>query len=156
MTSAFNTDNSMPYNHDLFESLIVKKRIKIRTNLRAVNLITRSATIVHRIKPFSHNILSVPSCHATRGKHKGWDPARLPEPRQEEPRRRGRVQTTELPVLGSNPTYASPPLLSRLRQPGSIPTLVLPPDDIVARHRKGIAAERFIIFLLFHRSVIEG
>ncbi|GAA55581.1 glycogen phosphorylase muscle form [Clonorchis sinensis] len=29
MTSVFNTDASMPYNHDLFESLIVKKRIKL-------------------------------------------------------------------------------------------------------------------------------
>ncbi|KER28732.1 hypothetical protein T265_04519 [Opisthorchis viverrini] len=28
MTSVFNTDASLPYNHDLFESLIVKKRIK--------------------------------------------------------------------------------------------------------------------------------
>ncbi|KAG5454274.1 hypothetical protein CSKR_106538, partial [Clonorchis sinensis] len=29
MTSVFNTDASLPYNHDLFESLIVKKRIKM-------------------------------------------------------------------------------------------------------------------------------
>ncbi|GAA52639.1 host cell factor [Clonorchis sinensis] len=29
MTSVFNTDASLPYNHDLFESLIVKKRIKV-------------------------------------------------------------------------------------------------------------------------------
>ncbi|KER20981.1 hypothetical protein T265_10592 [Opisthorchis viverrini] len=28
MTSVLNTDASLPYNHDLFESLIVKKRIK--------------------------------------------------------------------------------------------------------------------------------
>ncbi|GAA56208.1 hypothetical protein CLF_110289 [Clonorchis sinensis] len=28
MTSVFNTDASLPYSHDLFESLIVKKRIK--------------------------------------------------------------------------------------------------------------------------------
>ncbi|KER23176.1 hypothetical protein T265_08872 [Opisthorchis viverrini] len=28
MTSVFNTDASLPYNHDLFESLIVKKRVK--------------------------------------------------------------------------------------------------------------------------------
>ncbi|KER22527.1 hypothetical protein T265_09419 [Opisthorchis viverrini] len=27
-TSVFNTDASLPYNHDLFESLIVKKRVK--------------------------------------------------------------------------------------------------------------------------------
>ncbi|KER24403.1 hypothetical protein T265_07917 [Opisthorchis viverrini] len=29
MTSVFNTDSSLPYNHDLFESLIVKKRVKV-------------------------------------------------------------------------------------------------------------------------------
>ncbi|KAG5445008.1 hypothetical protein CSKR_105021 [Clonorchis sinensis] len=29
MTSGFKTDASLPYNHDLFESLIVKKRIKV-------------------------------------------------------------------------------------------------------------------------------
>ncbi|KER18911.1 hypothetical protein T265_15756, partial [Opisthorchis viverrini] len=29
MTSVFNTDASLPYNHDLFESLIVKKRVKV-------------------------------------------------------------------------------------------------------------------------------
>ncbi|KAG5440999.1 hypothetical protein CSKR_114099 [Clonorchis sinensis] len=29
MTSVLNTDASLPYNHDLFESLIVKKRIKL-------------------------------------------------------------------------------------------------------------------------------
>ncbi|KER32510.1 hypothetical protein T265_01388 [Opisthorchis viverrini] len=31
MTSVFNTDASLPYNHDLFESLIAKKRMKIFT-----------------------------------------------------------------------------------------------------------------------------
>ncbi|KAG5442070.1 hypothetical protein CSKR_102838 [Clonorchis sinensis] len=34
MTSVINTDASLPYNHDLFESLIVKKRIKIDEALR--------------------------------------------------------------------------------------------------------------------------
>ncbi|KER24116.1 hypothetical protein T265_08157 [Opisthorchis viverrini] len=29
MTSVFNTDASLPYNHDLFESFIVKKRVKV-------------------------------------------------------------------------------------------------------------------------------
>ncbi|KER31668.1 hypothetical protein T265_02174 [Opisthorchis viverrini] len=29
MISVFNTDASLPYKHDLFESLIVKKRIKV-------------------------------------------------------------------------------------------------------------------------------
>ncbi|KAG5441531.1 hypothetical protein CSKR_109757 [Clonorchis sinensis] len=29
MTSVFNTDASLSYNHDLFESLVVKKRVKV-------------------------------------------------------------------------------------------------------------------------------
>ncbi|KAG5441173.1 hypothetical protein CSKR_202102 [Clonorchis sinensis] len=44
-------------------------------------------------KSFSCSTLSVPSCHATRRKHEGWDTARLPKPRQEESRGRGRVRT---------------------------------------------------------------
>ncbi|KER23838.1 hypothetical protein T265_08381 [Opisthorchis viverrini] len=28
-TSVFNTDASLPYNHDLFESLIVKKKVEV-------------------------------------------------------------------------------------------------------------------------------
>ncbi|KER24640.1 hypothetical protein T265_07738 [Opisthorchis viverrini] len=35
MTSVFNTDASLPYNHDLFESLIVKKRVKVDGGLSA-------------------------------------------------------------------------------------------------------------------------
>ncbi|GAA53329.1 hypothetical protein CLF_110013 [Clonorchis sinensis] len=45
MTSVFNTDASLPYNHDSFESLIVKKRIKAamhghvkRINVRQQNM----------------------------------------------------------------------------------------------------------------------
>ncbi|KER24376.1 hypothetical protein T265_07935 [Opisthorchis viverrini] len=49
-------------------------------------------------KSFSCSTLSVPSCHATRGKHEGWDTARLPKPRQGESRGRGQVRTTDLPV----------------------------------------------------------
>ncbi|KER20609.1 hypothetical protein T265_10887 [Opisthorchis viverrini] len=33
-------------------------------------------------QPFSCSTLPVPSCHATRRKHEGWDTARLPKPRQ--------------------------------------------------------------------------
>ncbi|KER20280.1 hypothetical protein T265_11141 [Opisthorchis viverrini] len=40
----------------------------------------------------------MPSYHANRRKHEGWDTARLPVPRQENLRRRGRVRTTDLPV----------------------------------------------------------
>ncbi|KAG5443950.1 hypothetical protein CSKR_113806 [Clonorchis sinensis] len=43
--------------------------------------------------------LPVPSCHATRGKHEGWDTARLPKPRQGKSRCRGRVRTTNLPAI---------------------------------------------------------
>ncbi|KER26706.1 hypothetical protein T265_06072 [Opisthorchis viverrini] len=41
--------------------------------------------------------LPVPSCHATRRKHEGWDTAGLPKPRQGKSRDRGRVRTTDLP-----------------------------------------------------------
>ncbi|KAG5441456.1 hypothetical protein CSKR_107638 [Clonorchis sinensis] len=44
----------------------------------------------------SCNTLSVPSRHATRRKHEGWDTTRLPKPRQKS-RRRGWVRTTDLP-----------------------------------------------------------
>ncbi|GAA52172.1 hypothetical protein CLF_107455 [Clonorchis sinensis] len=41
------------------------------------------------VKLFSCSTLSMPSCHATRRKHEGWDTARLPKPRQG--KSRGRV-----------------------------------------------------------------
>ncbi|KER31335.1 hypothetical protein T265_02389 [Opisthorchis viverrini] len=47
-------------------------------------------------------------------------------------------------VRGSNPTSGTRLPLSRLGQTGSIPALVLPPDGMAARHRKGVTAERFI------------
>ncbi|KAG5453780.1 hypothetical protein CSKR_113836 [Clonorchis sinensis] len=50
------------------------------------------------IKLFCCNTLSVPIYHATRGRHEGWDTARLPKPRQGKSRGRGRVQATNLPV----------------------------------------------------------
>ncbi|KER29684.1 hypothetical protein T265_13328 [Opisthorchis viverrini] len=40
----------------------------------------------------------VPSCHATRRKHEGWETARLPKPRQGKSRVGGRIRTTDLPV----------------------------------------------------------
>ncbi|KAG5452617.1 hypothetical protein CSKR_100442, partial [Clonorchis sinensis] len=49
---------------------------------------------------------------------------------------------TDRKVRGSYPTSASPLLLSRLGQPGSIRALVLPLGGMVARHRKGVTAER--------------
>ncbi|KAG5454408.1 hypothetical protein CSKR_107205 [Clonorchis sinensis] len=45
--------------------------------------------------------LPVPNCHATRRKHEGWNTARLPKPRQSKSRCRGRVRTTDLPLLST-------------------------------------------------------
>ncbi|KER27277.1 hypothetical protein T265_05678 [Opisthorchis viverrini] len=42
--------------------------------------------------------LLVPSCHATRRKHEGWDTARLLTRRQRKSRGGGRIRTTDLPV----------------------------------------------------------
>ncbi|KAG5453887.1 hypothetical protein CSKR_108586 [Clonorchis sinensis] len=58
---------------------------------------------------FSCNTLSVPSYHATRWKHEGWDTARLFKPRQGKSRGRGRVRTTDpshqnCSLLGHKPT----------------------------------------------------
>ncbi|GAA47879.1 exosome complex exonuclease RRP6, partial [Clonorchis sinensis] len=59
-----------------------------------------SSTILELTAPlkklFSCNTLSVPSCDATRGKHEGWDTARLPKPRQGKSRGRGQVRTTDV------------------------------------------------------------
>ncbi|KAG5455039.1 Protein disulfide-isomerase tmx3 [Clonorchis sinensis] len=49
---------------------------------------------------------------------------------------------TDRKVCGSSPTSASRLPLSRLGQPGNIPTLVLPSGGMAARHRKGVTAER--------------
>ncbi|GAA57870.1 hypothetical protein CLF_113295, partial [Clonorchis sinensis] len=150
MTLVFNTDTSLPYNHDLFESLIVKKRIKVYQGAtpRKKHLIADTYPVLHSphhqsvhfpipfsiLKPigihrpccsaYSNrspskpvslllrfrlsirkrlfckrcNTLSVSNCHATGGKHEGWDTARLPQPRQGKSRSRGRIRTTNLPV----------------------------------------------------------
>ncbi|KER33487.1 hypothetical protein T265_00602 [Opisthorchis viverrini] len=47
MTLVFNTDASLPYNHDLFESLIVKKRVKLANAARALQIraFTSSVTL---------------------------------------------------------------------------------------------------------------
>ncbi|KER24046.1 hypothetical protein T265_14508, partial [Opisthorchis viverrini] len=50
---------------------------------------------------------------------------------------------TNRKVRGSNPPSATRLPLSRLRQPGSIPALVLPSGGMAGRHRKGATAERF-------------
>ncbi|KER21524.1 hypothetical protein T265_10170 [Opisthorchis viverrini] len=47
---------------------------------------------------FSCNTLLVPSCHAARKKHEGWDTARLPKSGQGKSREGGQVRTTDLPV----------------------------------------------------------
>ncbi|GAA47506.1 hypothetical protein CLF_100448 [Clonorchis sinensis] len=65
ITPVFNIDASLPYNHALFKSFMaIGNSTQVSTNM------------------FGCNTLSVPSCHATRGKHEGWDTARLPKPRQ--------------------------------------------------------------------------
>ncbi|KER25507.1 hypothetical protein T265_07074 [Opisthorchis viverrini] len=48
------------------------------------------------IKSFCCNTISVPSCHASRRKHKGWDTVRLPKPRWSKSRGSGRFRTTGL------------------------------------------------------------
>ncbi|KER27715.1 hypothetical protein T265_05274 [Opisthorchis viverrini] len=47
-------------------------------------------------KVFTCTTLPVPSCHATRKKHEGWDTARLPKPRQGKSSGGGRIRTTDL------------------------------------------------------------
>ncbi|KAG5446562.1 hypothetical protein CSKR_111598 [Clonorchis sinensis] len=55
---------------------------------------------------------------------------------------------TDRKVRGSNPTSASRLPLSRLRQPGSIPALLLPLGGMAAGHRKGLTDEQlFSAFL---------
>ncbi|KAG5441528.1 hypothetical protein CSKR_109759 [Clonorchis sinensis] len=54
-------------------------------------------------------------------------------------------------VRGSNPTSASRLPLSRLGQPGSLSTLVLPLGSMAARHRKDVTAER----LFFSNSFFD-
>ncbi|KER22968.1 hypothetical protein T265_09051 [Opisthorchis viverrini] len=53
---------------------------------------------------------------------------------------------TDRKVRGSNPTSATRLPLSRLGQPASIPTVVLPSAGTAARHRKGATVERFLSF----------
>ncbi|KER30282.1 hypothetical protein T265_03233 [Opisthorchis viverrini] len=48
MTSAFNTDCSLPYNHDLFGSLIVKKRSSVRASQGSVHV--KQPPKVHKCK----------------------------------------------------------------------------------------------------------
>ncbi|KER27945.1 hypothetical protein T265_05144 [Opisthorchis viverrini] len=69
---------------------------------------------------------------------------------------------TDHRVRSSNPTSASRLPLSRLGQPGSIPALVQPSGGMVARHRKGATAERFIYLFytkglhLLSTNLMEG
>ncbi|KAG5447083.1 hypothetical protein CSKR_108821 [Clonorchis sinensis] len=56
-------------------------------------------------------------------------------------------QFTDWKVRGSNPTSACRLPLSRVGQPGIIPSLVLPLGSMAIRHRKGATAERFTTFL---------
>ncbi|KAG5452304.1 hypothetical protein CSKR_106733 [Clonorchis sinensis] len=52
-----------------------------------------------------------------------------------------------------------PPLdfpLSRLGQPDSIPALVLPSGCMAVRHRKGVTAERLLLFLFIFSSSVQS
>ncbi|KAG5441732.1 hypothetical protein CSKR_110668 [Clonorchis sinensis] len=96
----------------------------------------------HLIYALSCSTLPMPSYHATRRKHEGWDTARLPKPRQGKSRGRGRFRTTNLlftdrKLLGSNPTSAYRLLLSRLGQLGSIPVLASLSVGMAVRYRNG-------------------
>ncbi|KAG5444744.1 hypothetical protein CSKR_113850 [Clonorchis sinensis] len=66
-----------------------------------------------QLYPFSCSTLSVPSCHAIRRKHEGWDTARLPKPRQGKSRGRGRVRTTDLPLYRTIKSECRSPKISR-------------------------------------------
>ncbi|KAG5446150.1 hypothetical protein CSKR_106116 [Clonorchis sinensis] len=62
MTSVFNTDASLPHNHDLFESLIVKKRIK---KLKTRSLLTSvDSHILQCLQPGAVRITRSPSWKA--------------------------------------------------------------------------------------------
>ncbi|KAG5454967.1 hypothetical protein CSKR_105904 [Clonorchis sinensis] len=64
MTLVFNTDASLPYNHDLFESLIVKKRIKKLTTRSPLTSV--SSHIMQRLQPCAARITRSPSWKASR------------------------------------------------------------------------------------------
>ncbi|KAG5454637.1 hypothetical protein CSKR_106028 [Clonorchis sinensis] len=55
-------------------------------------------------------------------------------------------KSTEQKIRVSNPTPTSRLLLSRIGYPGSIPALVLPSDDVVNEHRRGIKAQRLLLY----------
>ncbi|KER30944.1 hypothetical protein T265_02752 [Opisthorchis viverrini] len=59
----------------------------------------RSCVCLQVVLAFSCSTLLVPSCHATRRKHEGWDTARLPKPRQEKSSGGSWIRTTNLPTL---------------------------------------------------------
>ncbi|KAG5447756.1 hypothetical protein CSKR_106792 [Clonorchis sinensis] len=67
----------------------------------------------------------------------------------------GSVRGEMAQVRGSNPTSASRLPLSRLGQPHSIPTLMLPSGSMTARHRKDVTAERFSFFFHMTSSACE-
>ncbi|KER26341.1 hypothetical protein T265_06388 [Opisthorchis viverrini] len=72
-------------------------RHSFRVSLKLMIYLNPNCTVFEEYTHFSYTIL-MPSCHATRRKHEGWDTARLPKPRQGKSRGSGRVRTTDLPV----------------------------------------------------------
>ncbi|KAG5441630.1 hypothetical protein CSKR_105840 [Clonorchis sinensis] len=63
MTSVFNTDSSLPYNHDLCEGLIVKKRIKKVTTGTPLTWV--GSHILQCLKPGAVGITRSPSWKAS-------------------------------------------------------------------------------------------
>ncbi|GAA57642.1 hypothetical protein CLF_113009, partial [Clonorchis sinensis] len=74
ITSVFNTDASLPYNHDLFESLIVKKRIKacvflcgqlLRFHLRLIGRLSEFSRVC--CSRFPPRIMTINTANVTSG-----------------------------------------------------------------------------------------
>ncbi|KER23322.1 hypothetical protein T265_08768 [Opisthorchis viverrini] len=98
MTSVLNTNASLPYSHDLFESLIVKKRIKLPPPSILAGILPGCPSLDRTSRDAEARFQSqtvATSCHP------GWDTARMPKPRQDESRCRGKVPITDLPLESS-------------------------------------------------------
>ncbi|GAA52772.1 hypothetical protein CLF_108784 [Clonorchis sinensis] len=76
------------------ETLTLLKLEELRQYVKHLETSIRSNESARKEK--NRNTLSAPNCHATRGKHEGWDTAKLPKRRQGKSRCRGRIRTTDL------------------------------------------------------------
>ncbi|KER19633.1 hypothetical protein T265_11645 [Opisthorchis viverrini] len=142
MTSVFNIDASLPYNHDLFESLIVKKRVKTLTQAIWIETDDKNATDIDCqsylvVSPTRHTVFICIHDQLSRARWPKWLEREF----------------TDRKVRGSNPISVSRPPLPSLGQPGSIPALALPSGGMAVRHRKGVIAEKFSIFSKFSTAL---